>query len=114
VHFYVQQDKYTRFSIIGVYDIAAKEWGEQHKLRPRSEMWLDRQGNLFLKGYQGELAKIAGGKITHIDQESKNSAAHCLPFYTQNGVYATVSVPDGKTFILSMVNGVLKIYDEIK
>ena len=61
-----------------------------------------------------ELAKIAGGKITHIDQESKNSAAHCLPLYTQNGVYATVSVPDGKTFILSMVNGVLKIYDEIK
>ena len=110
----MQQDKYTRFSIIGVYDIAAKEWVEQHKLRPRSEMWLDRQGNLFLKGYQGELAKIAEGKITHIDQESKNSAAHCLPLYIQNGVYATVTVPDGKTFILSMVNGVLKIYDEIK
>jgi hypothetical protein len=34
--------------------------------------------------------------------------------YTKNGVYATVTVPDGKTFILSMVNGVLKIYDEIK
>ena len=114
VHFYVQQDKYTRFSIIGVYDIAAKEWVEQHKLRPRSEMWLDRQGNLFLKGYQGELAKIAGGKITHIDQESKKSAAHSLPLYTPNGVYATVTVPDGKTFILSMVNGVLRIYDKIK
>ena len=114
VHFYVQQDKYTRFSLIGVYDIAAKKWVEQHKLRPRSWMWLDRQGNLFLKGYHGELAKIAGGKITHIDQESKKSAAHCLPLYTQNGVYATVSVPDGKTFILSMVNGVLRIYDKIK
>ena len=114
VHFYVEQDKYTQFSIIGVYDIAAKEWVEQHKLCPRSWMWLDRQGNLFLKGHRGELAKIAGGKITHIDQESKKSAVHCLPFYTQNGVYATVTVPDGKTFILSMVNGVLRIYDKIK